>query len=156
MGGRGSGRRSSYCGKLETSDSMPLHIRKITRKGLLVPGSSFSWQWTANDRQVAAISVRFDCQSLVLSYRMKSTGEVVEQLVLTQTTACHLGGQRHWFTCPQCSKRVAVLYAPGRHFACRQCCGLGWATPRRKKAQATGHPARPTSCANAWAGMLAS
>ena len=32
----------------------------------------------------------------------------------------------------------------------------GWATPRRKKAQATGHPAVPTSCANAWAGRLAS
>jgi hypothetical protein len=38
MGGRGSGRRSSYGGKAETSDSMPLDIRKITRKGLLVPG----------------------------------------------------------------------------------------------------------------------
>ena len=44
MGGRGSGRRSSYSGKAETSDSMPLDIRKITRKGLLVPGRGFSWQ----------------------------------------------------------------------------------------------------------------
>ena len=38
MGGRGSGRRSSYSGKPETNDSMPLDIRKITRKGLLAPG----------------------------------------------------------------------------------------------------------------------
>ena len=43
MGGRGSGRQCSYGGKSETNDSMPLDIRKITRKGLLVPGSSFSW-----------------------------------------------------------------------------------------------------------------
>ena len=42
MGGRGSGRCSSYSGKAETSDSMPLDIRKITRKSLLVPGNGFS------------------------------------------------------------------------------------------------------------------
>ena len=67
---------------------------------------------------------------MVLSYRMKSTGEVVEQRVQTQTSLCHLGGQRHWFTCPRCSKRVAVLYAPRRNFACRQCGGLGYATQK--------------------------
>ena len=131
MGGRGSGRQSSYSGKTETSDSMPLDIRKITRKGLLVQGNCFSWQWLVNDRKVAGISVRvgFD-NGMVLSYRKKSTGEVVEQQVQTQTSPCHLGGQRHWFTCPQCSKRVAVLYAPGRYFACRQCGGLGYATQK--------------------------
>ena len=131
MGGRGSGRRSSYTGKTETSDSMPLDIRKITRKGLLVPGSNFSWQWLVNDRQVAGVSIRVDLKSMVLSYRMKSTGEVVEQQVQTQTSPCHLGGQRYWFTCcPRCSKRVAVLYAPGRYFACRQCGGLSYATQK--------------------------
>lgn len=130
MGGRGSGRRSSYGGKPETNDSMPLDIRKIMRKGLLVPGSSLDWQWTVNDRPVASIRIWVDRESLVLSYRMKSTGEVVEQRVQMHTTPCHLGGQRHWFTCPRCRKRVAVLYAPGRYFACRQCGGLGYATQK--------------------------
>ena len=130
MGGRGSGRRSSYSGKLETNDSMPLDIRKIARSGLLIPGRSFGWQWTVNDRPVASIRIWVDRESLVLSYRMKSTGEVVEQRVQMHTTPCHLGGQRHWFTCPRCRKRVAVLYAPGRYFACRQCGGLGYATQK--------------------------
>ena len=131
MGGRGSGRRSSYSGKAETSDSMPLDIRKITRKGLLVPGSRFSWQWLVNDRQVAGISIRVDWHhSLVLAYRVKSTGELVEQRVHTQTSACHLGGERRWFACPRCSKRVAVLYAPGKYFACRNCYGLGYTTQK--------------------------
>lgn len=130
MGGPGSGRRSTYNGKPETNNSMPLDIRKITRKGLLVPGSGFSWQWFVNDRQVAGISIRVDLQSMVLSWRIKSTAEVVEQRVQTQTSPCHLGGQRHWFTCPRCSKRVAVLYAPGRYFACRVCGRLGYATQK--------------------------
>ena len=130
MGGRGSGRRSSYDGKPETSDSMPLDIRKITRAGLWAQGNSFSWQWLVNDREVAGIRIRVDLQSMVLSYRMKSAGEVVEQRVQTQTSPCHLGGERRWFTCPRCSERVAVIYAPGRYFACRQCCGLGYATQK--------------------------
>ena len=81
MGGRGSGRRSSLSGKLETNDSMPLDIRKIARSGLLIPGSSFGWQWTVNDQPVASIRIRVDRERLALSYRMKSTGEVVEQPV---------------------------------------------------------------------------
>ena len=130
MGGLGSGRRSSYRGKRETGDSMPLDIRKIARKGMLGPGNSFSWQWLVNDRQVAGISIRIETGTMTLSYRMKSTGEVVEQRVQTQSSPCHLGGHRHWFTCPRCSKRVAVLYAPGRYFACRQCGRLGYATQK--------------------------
>ena len=130
MGGRGSGRRTSYGGKPETNDSMPLDVRKMTRKGLLSVGNRFSWQWLVNDQPVAGISIRVDFQSMLLSYQMKSTGEVVAQRVRTQTTPCHLGGERHWFTCPRCNKRVAVLYAPGRYFACRQCGGLTYATQK--------------------------
>lgn len=130
MGGRGSGRSTSYGGKPQTNDSMPLDIRKITRKGLLSEGNHFSWQWLVNDQPVADISIRVDFQSMVLSYQIKSTGGLVEQRLQTQTTPCHLGGQRHWFTCPRCNKRVAVLYAPGRYFACRQCGGLSYATQK--------------------------
>lgn len=80
---------------------------------------------------MVSIRIRVDLQSLVLSYRMKRTGELFEQWVQTQTSPCHLGGQRHWFTCPRCSKRVALLYAPGRYFACRQCGGLGYRTQKK-------------------------
>lgn len=130
MGGRGSGRRSSYDGKRETRDCMPLDIRKLTREGLLTPGTSFSWQWLIADQPVAGISIRVEFEGLMLSYRMRSTGEVVQQRVQTQMSRCHLGGHRHWFTCPRCSKRVAVLYAPGRYFACRQCGGLAYPTQK--------------------------
>lgn len=77
---------------------------------------------------MAGIDIRVDFNNgMVLSYRMQSTGEVIDQRLQTQTSPCHLGGQRYWFTCPRCSKRVAVLYAPGRYFACQQRCGLGYA-----------------------------
>ena len=130
MGGRGSGRKSSFGSHRDTSHSMPLDIRKITRKGLLLPGSSFGWRWLACQREVASIGIQVDMQSVVLSYHSERTGAVIEQRVQIQTSPCHLGGQRHWFTCPRCSRRVAVLYAPSRYFACRQCGGLSYTTQR--------------------------
>ena len=39
-------------------------------------------------------------------------------------------GQRTWFACLNCSRRVAVLYAPGGYFECRQCGGLAYATQK--------------------------
>ena len=114
MGGRGSGRQSSFSSKPETNESMPLDIRKITRKGLLRTGMSFSWQWLVNDLPVAGISIKvvFD-QGMVLSWRVRRTGEVVEQRVQTQTSPCHMGGNRHWFTC-SIRPRVAVYVRGGQ------------------------------------------
>ena len=130
MGGRGSGRGTTYCGKAVTEQSTPLDIRKLARSGLLVPGRSFSWQWTVGDRQVAGISIRVAEQSVQLRYQKSSTGEAIDQWVHLQSTPCRFGGVRQWFTCPSCSKRVAALYGPGKYFACRTCCGLGYASQK--------------------------
>ncbi|WP_439115263.1 hypothetical protein [Hydrogenophaga sp.] len=98
---------------------MPLDIRKITRKGLLVPGNVFSWQWLLNDRQVASINIQVDFQSMMLSYRMKSTGEVVNQRVQTQTSPATwvdtatgspaLGAPSEW----QCCTHQAATFSAG-------------------------------------------
>ena len=130
MGGRGSGRQATYCGKGVTEESTPLDIRKLARSALLVPGRSFSWQWTVGDRQVAGITIRVAVQAVQLCYQNRSTGESFDQWVERQSTACRFGGMRRWFTCPSCGKRVAVLYGPGKHFACRSCCGLGYASQK--------------------------
>ena len=44
--------------------------------------------------------------------------------MLLGTTPCTLGGNRSWFNCPVCARRVAVIYGAGRLFACRCCKGL--------------------------------
>lgn len=112
---------------------MPLDIRKITRKCLLVPGSGVSWQWLVNDRQMAGISIRVDWRCMVLSYCMNSTGEVVEQRVQTQkyhlaTWAGSASGLpahcavNMW----RCSTRRADT-SPAASLA-------GWATPQKEGA----------------------
>lgn len=154
MGGRGSGRRSSYCGKEETNDSMPLDIRKIVRKGLLVPSISFSWQWTVNDQKVAGISIRVDfSHGMVLSYRLKSAGEVVEQRVQTQPQPATWAGSA--LGLPAHSAVNGWRCYTHRAGTSPAANVVGWAMPRRKKARATAHPPEPTSFASGSAGRLA-
>ncbi len=44
------------------------------------------------------------------------------------TTPCNFGGVRYWFACPDCWRRVGVLYlAPGDvYFRCRHCNNLSY------------------------------
>lgn len=129
MGGIGSGRRPSYSGKDTTEDSLPLDIRRLRRAGALNPGRPVSWQWTLNDRVYASIQIRADQWQVTLSYLHTPRGcaaESISQTVPLETTPCALGGRRQWFTCPGCSRRVAVIYGVGRLFACRGCKGLAY------------------------------
>jgi hypothetical protein len=64
-----------------------------------------------------------------------------EQLVLLTWTHQQLGGMRAWFVCA-CGRRAAKLYLkPGKPFACRVCCALGYESQaespeRRRERQA--------------------
>ena len=137
MGGRGSGRRNTFSGKPNAGTAWPLDIRKLFRYGLLTPGNTFEISWYAGSREVSKIGIEVggELQSLVLSYRRHSSGECIDQQVQTETSACYLGGHRCWFTCPQCFRRVAVLYAPVRYFACRRCCGLTYASQKENSCE---------------------
>ena len=129
MGGRGSGRRATYCGKDTTEESLPLDIRRLQRDGLLTPGQAFSWQWTVNGRVRASIWIRSEAWQVELAYSYSPNGrpaETLRQVVRLETTSCTLGGSRPWFCCPTCSKRVAIIYGAGRLFACRCCKGLSY------------------------------
>jgi hypothetical protein len=54
--------------------------------------------------------------------------------ILLTTTPCFFGGLRYWFVCPwykngvYCGRRVATLYLGGKHFACRYCYDLTYAS----------------------------
>lgn len=131
MGGRGSGRRPTFSGKDTTEASMPLDIRRLRRAGVLVPGTACGWAWTCNDSEFASIGIRAEASQVTLTYSYQPAGrqpEVVRQVIAIETTQCTLGGRRHWFLCPLCGGRVAVVYGAGRLFGCRRCKGLAYAS----------------------------
>jgi len=128
MGGPGSGRRWHSNTKETTESSRPLDIRKLQRAGVLVPGRWFGWEWTIAGWSVANIQVRVKAGRVVLVYRYRRRGDNdwqdVEQPINLEFTSCNLGGTRPWWLCPSCGRRVAVLYGPGKHYACRHCYNL--------------------------------
>lgn len=126
MGGYGSGRQN---GKRTTSDMLAIDVRQWKRDGLIVAGTHFSCYWTFKSGSKPSINVRVEnTTSLTLSYRTRSNGsEWVDQKIHIPLywTQCNYGGQRIWFACPRCSKRVAKLYS-GTLFLCRHCHQLAY------------------------------
>lgn len=132
MGGFGSGRKfGADC----TEDCRSIDIRRWQREGYLTPGRYLDWQWTRNGEKIAAINVKVEVGQLRLIYNCRPNGGEWESLdypVRLQTTACHYGGLRYWFTCPAavCGRRVAVLYLGSKIFACRHCYQLVYKSQR--------------------------
>ncbi len=133
MGERGRGRPTGHARRTSAGHSLPLDIRRLQRCGAITPGCSCSWQWTMNGNVYASIQIRAEARQVELIYNYTPPGrpvEVVRQAVMLNTTPCTLGGQRLWFSCPTCPRRVAVIYGSGRHFGCRICKSLPYASQR--------------------------
>lgn len=131
MGGIGSGRRlydKQYDSKRTTEDSLPLDVRKMHREGCLKRGYYTTWRWWYGDDSEEAKargnSIGCLCTSAAVDLFYQYQGEPVRQSVKLEWTPCHYGGERPWWRCPSCHKRVAVLYIAGKYFACRHCYGL--------------------------------
>lgn len=132
MGGFGSGRKfGADC----TEDCRLIDVRHWQRQGLLVAGLSFNCNWTRRGNPNGSVQVKTETELVRLFYSCRKSGGEWEQLdypVKLQTTVCHYGGVRYWFTCPAdgCGRRVAILYLGDKYFACRHCYKLAYRSQR--------------------------
>jgi hypothetical protein len=143
MGGVGSGNWYRFNKKTTTEECRSLDVGKLHREGLLKPGYQFSWSWSRAGREVASIGALVEgvdqAERVVLLFRHRRSPsadwEDVKEPVELDLTACNFGGQRPWFICPGagCSRRVAVLYGPGRYFLCRHCYDLRYESQREDR-----------------------
>jgi hypothetical protein len=95
------------------------------------PGYVGSLSWSCGGEPTGSIRFRVETARLVLMYRYRSYGEEwedFEEQVWFDRTACNYGGERLWFLCPNCGRRVAVLYGAGVRFLCRHCHDLSYAS----------------------------
>jgi hypothetical protein len=72
------------------------------------------------------------------------------------TTRPHLGGERRWFACPGCARRVATLYrpVPGDVWRCRACHGLTYRSAQQAH-RAEREARRAEREARAWDDVIA-
>jgi len=124
MGGIGSGTWCRWSTKATAEECKRIDIRYMKRNGLLALGRLGSLSWTTNGEPSGDIRYRYYENRLELNYRCRVNGgewEPVSQTVPITTTPCNFGNERHWFHCPRCHYRCAILYSGGSHFLCRKC-----------------------------------
>ena len=136
MGGLGSGNHWPRNGRRSTSAMWQLDVRYLHRKGLLKTGSSFNLHWSQDGKPLANIDISVHEHHVTLKYRARPSGreewDQMEYPVGLEWTACHYGGERPWFLCPSCGRRVAVLFG-GMYYACRRCHNLAYTSQREDR-----------------------
>ena len=133
MGGQGSGRRAWGATRPSTDAALALDVRRLARRGGLAPGGhTVVWPSLGGD---AAVAYAVDAGGLTLAYRTRRSPvdawQDRRQVVGQERTPCHYGGERPWFRCPGCARRVAVLFWYAGAFRCRPCHGLAYASTRQ-------------------------
>jgi hypothetical protein len=124
MGGTGSGGWYRWRKKDTVEEHHSIDVRKLHREGSLRPGLLYSLSWTRGGEPAGSVQVQSWGGAITLIYRHRRHGqewEDVRQDVPLDWTPCHFGGERPWFICGNCGRRVAVLYGAGKYFACRHC-----------------------------------
>ncbi|MDF0649993.1 MAG: hypothetical protein CV081_05280 [Nitrospira sp. LK265] len=104
------------------------HALDITQlnRGWLHPNTTFDWVWRTNKgAQIATVKITVLESAVELWFPIESTRAI--QPVSLIYSAGPQGGKRPWFACPQCERRVGILYhVPSRPFFCRRCCDLAY------------------------------
>jgi len=120
-----------HSAKCTTDDYLKLDVRHFLREGMLRPFYCGTLIWKHNSETVTSVDMRTETDRVIMScrYRRGSREWGKQYVVYIERTSCHLGGARPWFICPDCRRRVAILYgAP--ILKCRQCHRLAYASTR--------------------------
>ncbi|MDD4519284.1 MAG: hypothetical protein PHI50_00145 [Alphaproteobacteria bacterium] len=120
-----------YYKKSTTDDYLDLSIFKLKEYGYLdCVYKSGGIAWTRGGRETGSISVTSNFidgkKYIELSYTHKKTEDLKYKVYLDKTYP-NYGGVRYWFICPNCGRRVGVIYG-GRIFICRKCRDLAYPT----------------------------
>jgi hypothetical protein len=70
----------------------------------------------------ATVGVQVHPDAVELRYQWR--GGPIHQRLRTLHVACHFGGTRPLFCCPDCGRRARILYLHPSRFVCRRCTGL--------------------------------
>jgi len=119
MGGRGSGAKGW---KPKSEQSCKIDIRHMNKNGMLRAGVSSRWGWSCADNSLGEARITSLGSKLIIQQKNKLQASV--QHISLTWTPCNYGGQRPWFLCPMCKRRVAILYLTAESFSCNRCSNI--------------------------------
>lgn len=133
MGGSSSG-GWNRTGRSTTGTALRLDVNVVRRRGCLTPGWSGPWGWTWSSGERSSIGIETRNDGVTLRFTVRINDGEPERIVQNVSVAwepCRFGGERPFWLCPTCSRRVAVLY--GTHtFQCRTCNRLTYSSQRER------------------------
>jgi hypothetical protein len=135
MGGPGSGYWYRWNSKATVESQYKIDIRWMKKQGYLHPGAVGTLSWGIPGNEAGSIGFLVDAEWLLLIYSNRQSGGEWEQIkdeIFFCWTPCNYGGNRQWFLCPGCNRRVAVVYG-GKYFRCRHCHNLTYASQQESK-----------------------
>ena len=116
MGGYGSG-VSGW--KPKSEQTFKIDVQQMQRNGSLRLGTTSTNRWSRADVLLAEISMTSWGNMIIVHTKP-------EQCITLTSTSCHYGGQRPWFLCPVCNRRVAILYQVSEHLSCSHCSDISY------------------------------
>jgi hypothetical protein len=131
MGGSSSTRWERRHTRHYTSECLNLDLRRFMPLFRQIP-VGFVWRWTSNRGKESSVGVSLPSRErMIVEYAVtqgQSPPMTMRVTVPLTWTPCNYGGERPWFRCPACDRRVLVIYAPpgGRTFRCRHCHDLAY------------------------------
>jgi hypothetical protein len=132
MGGIGSGNYYRSGSRATCEESKRIDICYLKKHGFLNRYSSGSLSWHRGDEPRGDILFSIQADIMTLNFKCRKYGDddwkQIEQIIRLDQTPCNYGGDRNWFLCPNCNKRVAILYGADVLFLCRHCYHLRYAS----------------------------
>lgn len=130
MGGLGSGghNRRHY---RRVEDCRRLDAAALQRQGVLAAGWQGQWVWKAADGETALIHIAAHDDRIELAYRYREGDgpwTPVHEAIALSWSPRRLGGAQPYFLCPDCARRVRIVYLLAARFRCRFCHGLVYAS----------------------------
>jgi hypothetical protein len=111
-------------------------LASLRRRGMLKPGV-YSLAWSCRGEPAGSISIIAQADGVRLLYRVtgpKGERISVNEFVPFRYTPTRFGGHRQWLACLRCGRHCRRIFG-GRHFRCRQCHGLEYASRNESPAQ---------------------
>jgi hypothetical protein len=135
MGGSGSGNWYRWNSKTTIESQYKIDIQWMKKQKCLRQDIAGTLSWGCRGDNYSSIGFRVETDRIVLNYRNKQNDgewEQIEDEILFTWTPCNYGGNRQWFLCPGCNRRVAIVY-DGKYYRCRHCHNLTYPSQQESK-----------------------
>ncbi|MBL1430685.1 MAG: hypothetical protein COA60_004100 [Robiginitomaculum sp.] len=106
---------------------MRLSITDLHRSGVLSSDTPHSITIQYFGKPIGVMKLHACPNFLSVDYPNAIQSKAKPQHIILTRTKCNYGGFRTWFKCPDCKKKIAVLYWQN-YFKCRKCTKLHYAS----------------------------